>query len=241
MYSFVLLTGGSAGIGQATALAFAPLSHVVVSVDIQPPADPTIYPKNVHFFQGDLGDYEQISPLLDTIMDQFGTPDVLVANAGILGPRRALEKYTLHDFQQVLNVNITGVWASMQAVIPRMKADRKGSIVITASVAGHVGMAGHIAYSASKHAVVGMTKTAALELARYNIRVNAVCPGFTETHMLAQAEVDEQYRQGLVQATPQKRFGQPSEIADAICYLASPQASFMTGQSMILDGGLSVQ
>lgn len=241
MHAFVIITGGSSGIGKATALAFAARSKQVVCLDILPPENPADFPSNVQFVSCDMGNYADIQSVFTSVLAQYGAPDVLVANAGILGPRRALEKYEVADFEQVLSVNVTGVWACLQAVIPAMKEKKKGAIVVTASVAGHVGMAGHIAYSASKHAVVGMTKTAALELARVGIRVNAVCPGFTETHMLAQAEVDEAYRQGLIQATPQKRFGQPSEIADAILYLASDQSTFMTGQSMILDGGLSIQ
>jgi 3-oxoacyl-[acyl-carrier protein] reductase len=108
-------------------------------------------------------------------------------------------------------------------------------------VAGHLGMGGHVAYSASKHAVVGMTKTVALEYAKHGIRVNCVCPGFTKTNMLNSADVNDDYKNALLYATPMKRFGEPSEIADAVLYLASSGSSFITGQSLILDGGLSVQ
>jgi NAD(P)-dependent dehydrogenase (short-subunit alcohol dehydrogenase family) len=102
-------------------------------------------------------------------------------------------------------------------------------------------MVGHIAYSASKHAVVGMTKTAGIEYAKYGIRINAVCPGFTQTPMLEGADTDDAYMEALQHATPMKRFGKPEEIASAILYLAADEASFITGQSVILDGGLILQ
>jgi len=120
------------------------------------------------------------------------------------------------DFDKVINVNVKGLWNCMKVALQHFIAQRSGNIVNIASVAGHLGMVGHIAYSASKHAVIGMTKTAGIEYAKHGIRINAVCPGFTQTPMLEGADTDDTYLEALQHATPMKRLGKPEEIADAL-------------------------
>lgn len=162
-------------------------------------------------------------------------------NAGVGGPQKRTDEYTDEDFDQVMNVNVKGVWYGMKASLPYFKERKTGCIVNIASLAGHVVMGGYIAYAASKHAVLGMTKVAAVEFARYGIRINAVCPGFTLTPMFEAVEVHEKFRENLQHAIPMKRFGQPEEIAKTILFLASDEASFTTGQGLIVDGGLGLQ
>lgn len=244
----IVITGGNAGIGAASAQKFAEAGANLALLDIAENLDSTlqealsIFPVTIKYYKCNVANEAEVSATYKQIIADFGGFDVSVNNAGILGTNKRLEKYPSDVFDTVIDINIKGVWYCMKEAIAHfIDTQKQGVIVNTASVAGHVGMTGHIAYSASKHAVVGMTKTAAAEVGKYNIRVNAICPGFTETAMLHTSETDEKYREMLKYATPLKRFGLPNEIADGILYLASNNSTFMTGQSLILDGGLSIQ
>lgn len=244
----VVITGGNAGIGAATVKLFLAQGAKVASIDLAEELSEDIksltseYLTNLTYYSCDVADYQQVATTYKQIIQDFGGIDVTVNNAGILGPRVRSDEYPVDDFAQVIDVNVKGVWYCMKAAVQHFAETKKAGVIVnTASVAGHLGMAGHIAYSASKHAVVGMTKTAAVEYGKFGIRVNAVCPGFTETAMLHGENADDQYRDMLKFATPMKRFGKPEEIAAGILYLASDASSFMNGQSLILDGGLSVQ
>ncbi len=244
----VVVTGGNAGIGAATIKSFLAVGAKVASIDLATNladefADlPAAQLSNLRYYACDVSNFEQVSAVYKQIIADLDGIDVTVNNAGILGPRVRSDEYPVDDFARVIDVNVKGVWYCMKAALQHFAATKKAGVIVnTASVAGHLGMAGHIAYSASKHAVVGMTKTAAVEYGKFGIRVNAVCPGFTETAMLHGDNADDQYRDMLKFATPMKRFGKPEEIADGILYLTSDAASFMNGQSLILDGGLSVQ
>lgn len=244
----VVVTGGNAGIGAATIKSFLAVGAKVASIDLATDlADefanlPAAQFSNLHYYTCDVSNFDQVSAVYKQIITDLSGIDVTVNNAGILGPRVRSDEYPVDDFARVIDVNVKGVWYCMKAALQHFAATKKAGVIVnTASVAGHLGMAGHIAYSASKHAVVGMTKTAAVEYGKFGIRVNAVCPGFTETAMLHSDNADDQYRDMLQFATPMKRFGKPEEIAAGILYLASDTASFMNGQSLILDGGLSVQ
>lgn len=244
----IVITGGNAGIGAAAAHKFAAQDAALALIDIAPLLDKNLEKSllelgcNVNYYPCNVADEDQVEQTYNQIITDFGGFDVSVNNAGILGVRQRLDVYPSDTFDAVIDVNIKGVWYCMkQAAAHFMATQKQGVIVNTASVAGHVGMAGHIAYSASKHAVVGMTKTAAAEFGKQGIRVNAICPGFTETAMLHNADTDEKYRETLKFLTPLRRFGKAEEIADGILYLASDNSTFMTGQSLILDGGLSIQ
>jgi NAD(P)-dependent dehydrogenase (short-subunit alcohol dehydrogenase family) len=243
----VLITGANSGIGFSACLLFAKRKSKILAVDISPEINDDLKLKlkslgvDFQYFQCDVSDSAKVNGLFQVFESDRVVIDILINNAGILGPRKKVVEYSDEDFDNVIDVNVKGVFYFMKAALKVFIAHKKGVIVNTASVAGHFGMVGHIAYSASKHAVMGMTKTAALEVAKYNIRINAVCPGFTQTAMLSSADTEPDYLETLKFVTPMKRFGESSEIASAILFLASDESSFMTGQSIILDGGLSAQ
>lgn len=243
----VLITGANSGIGFAASLQFARQKARVIALDISPEINPDLAKKlsslkaDFTYFSCDVSDQAQVRSVFATILSQSGHLDILVNNAGILGPRKKTEEYPEEDFDKIIDVNVKGVYYFMKETLKHFSERKQGSIVNTASVAGSLGMAGHIAYSASKHAVMGMTKTAAIEYAKSGIRINAVCPGFTQTSMLDHADADPQYKEMIRYSTPMKRFGEADEIAEAILFLASDASSFITGQGIIIDGGLSVQ
>ncbi|AWV97566.1 SDR family NAD(P)-dependent oxidoreductase [Arcticibacterium luteifluviistationis] len=239
----VLITGGNAGIGLETAHKFIAEGAKIVVFDIQAQKSAELEKINgdVHYIQCDVAKSENVKAAFKRAIDTVQKIDILINNAGILGPRVKTEDYPEEDFDRVIDINVKGVFYCMKEAISIFKNIGGGVIVNTASVAGKIGMSRHLAYSASKHAVIGMTKSAAVEYAKQNIRINAVCPGFTETSMLETINEEPEYKQMLRFATPMKRFGKPQEIATAILFLASDESSFMTGQGVVLDGGLSVQ
>ncbi len=243
----VLISGSNSGIGFAACLLFAKKKYHILAVDLAETINRELQLKletlnaKFKYHQCDVSKHENVNELFQNFKNANTSIDVLVNNAGILGPRKKTEEYSFEDFDAVIDVNVKGVFYMAKNCISFFLNQGGGIIVNTASVAGHVGMHSHIAYCASKHAVMGMTKTMALEYAKKNIRVNAVCPGFTQTSMLENVDSEKEYIETLKYATPMKRFGEASEIANAIYYLASDESSFMTGQCIILDGGLTAQ
>ncbi len=248
MNQVVLITGGCSGIGQAAAFLFAKEGAKIFLADLSEKLGNEMVEAlekqgaEAAFARIDVTDFDDVERMVEDCINKFGGIDVLVNSAGILGPRTRTDKYPNEDFQQVMNVNVNGVFYAMKAVLPHFLSKKSGSIVNLASVAGILGFANYVAYDASKHAVIGMTKTAALEFAKHGIRINAVCPAFTSTPMMDSALMndDSNYFEALQNAIPMRRFAQPDEIAKAIVYAASPAASFMTGHSLVLDGGLVV-
>jgi len=242
----VLITGGCSGIGRAAAFKFAQEGAKVFLADLSEKAGDDLVEElgkigaEAAFARIDVTDAEDVERMVAECIQRFGEIHVLVNSAGILGPRARTERYPAEEFKKVLEVNVMGLFYCMQAVLPHFLSKKSGNIVNLASVAGLNGFAGHIGYSASKHAVVGMTRSAAVEYAKHGIRINAVCPSFTLTPMLETAMVndDTNYLDALQNAIPMKRFGKPEEIADAIVYAASSASSFMTGHTLVLDGGL---
>ncbi len=242
----VLITGGCSGIGRAAAFKFAQEGAKVFLADLSEKAGDDLVEElektgaEVAFARIDVTDAEDVERMIAECLQRFGGIHVLVNSAGILGPRARTDRYPTEEFKKVLEVNVIGLFNCMQAVLPHFLSKKSGNIVNLASVAGLNGFAGHIGYSASKHAVVGMTRSAAVEYAKHGIRINAVCPSFTLTPMLESAMVndDTNYLDALQNAIPMKRFGKPEEIADAIVYAASSASSFMTGHTLVLDGGL---
>ena len=243
----VIITGGNSGIGKAAAILFAKEGAKVVIADLSESLDTHLAEEiektagEISFMRVDVTKLSDVEQLIGQTIAQKGRLDILVNSAGLLGPRIRTEKYPEEAFDKIIDVNVKGLWNCMKVALKHFVEKKSGNIVNLASVAGHLGMVGHIAYSASKHAVVGMTKTTAIEFAKHGIRINAVCPGFTQTPMLEGADTDYAYLDALQQATPMKRFGKPEEIASAILYLAADESSFITGQSVILDGGLILQ
>jgi NAD(P)-dependent dehydrogenase (short-subunit alcohol dehydrogenase family) len=169
-------------------------------------------------------------------VERFGSIDVFFNNAGVLGALKPLVDYPEETFDRVIAVNLKAVWLGMKVIAPLMRARGGGAIVNTASIAGLRGSPNIIAYTASKHAVVGMTRAAALELARHKIRVNAVCPAPIETPMTRELETDVK-RERLIATIPMRRYGEPQEVASLVAFLASSDAEYITGAIYTVDGG----
>ena len=235
-----IVTGAARGMGEATARRLAEHGARVVLTDVQADVGRAVADElgdAAIFVAHDVSSEESWGGVIAASLDAFGRIDALVNNAGISRAHKLID--TEPDlFDQVVAVNQRGVYLGMRAVVEPMRAVGGGSIVNLASVAGLRGTSTLFAYSATKWAVRGMTKSAALELARFQIRVNAVCPGVIDTPM--NADNPPGMNDVLVKTTPLRRMGQAAEIADAVLYLVSPSASFVTGTELVVDGGMSI-
>jgi NAD(P)-dependent dehydrogenase (short-subunit alcohol dehydrogenase family) len=243
-----LITGGASGIGRATALTFAREGAKLIIADMNEEGGQ----QTVHlitekggkaiFVQTDVTQATAVEALISKAVETYGRLDCAHNNAGISGGGRALTaEYAEDMWHQVIAVNLTGVWLCMRYAIPQMLSQGSGAIVNTASVAGLIGARGLAAYVASKHGVVGLTKTAALEYAQQGIRVNCVCPGVIHTPMTARGLSDPERRARIVASEPMGRVGTPEEVAEAVVWLCSDAASFVTGHTMTVDGGYVAQ
>ncbi len=190
----------------------------------------------------DVTQYEEVNLLIKSVVEEFGFLDILVNNAGIGGEhQKKTADHTMEDWHNVIAVNQTGVFYGMKIALQQMTKQGHGNIINIASLAGLKASGYNLSYSASKFAVVGMTKSAALEYAHKNIRINAVCPGYTNSALLdkllsARPDMEER----LKRVIPMNRFGEASEIAEAIAWLASDNSKYITGQTITLDGGTSL-
>lgn len=241
-----LITGAGSGIGRATALAFGAAGAAVVVSDVhETGGQETValveQAEGEAFFVGaDVSRPDEVAALVDETVRRFGRLDIAVNNAGIGGAWARTADYPLEDWARVLAVNLSGVFYCMQQELRQMSAQGGGAIVNVASIAGQRALANAPAYTASKHGVIGLTRTAAQEYARQNIRVNAVCPVFTRTPLFeGMIEGNDRLAERLMQNIPARRFGEPQEIADAILWLCSDAAGFVTGQALNVDGGLT--
>ena len=241
------ITGAGSGIGRATALAFARAGASVVVSDVNQTSGSTVVSEihqgggNALFVACDVAVPTQIEAAIRHTVDVYGKLDIGINNAGIGGKYGHFTEQTQSDFDQIMAVNVGGVFYGMQYQIQQMLTQPEGGrIVNVSSIAGVRGMPMGAPYSASKHAVIGLTKTAALEYARQRIRVNAVCPVYTHSAMvdelIQQAPAMEERMRRMI---PMGRFGQPEEIAQAILWLCSAENAFVTGQALQLDGGLT--
>jgi NAD(P)-dependent dehydrogenase (short-subunit alcohol dehydrogenase family) len=239
-----LVTGGSFGIGQAAAVAFARHGAKVVVADWMEDKDQETLKqiKNIGgesiFVSCDVSKIDQVKAMIDKTVKHFGRLDFAFNNAGIEGIMAPSHECTEENWDKTVAINLKGVWMCMKYEIPLMLKQGKGAIVNCASIAGLVGFPGLPAYVATKHGVVGLTKTAALENAKQNVRVNAVCPGVIKTSMIDRITgkdkvVEKQY----TDMEPVGRMGQPTEVAEAVVWLCSDEASFVTGHAMTVDGG----
>jgi len=239
-----IVTGASSGIGCAAAAAFAAEGASVVVADLLGDRGRDVVARleadgtSAAFVETDVSDPASVERMVGEAISRFGRLDYAFNNAGIEGEQAPTSDCSIDNWTRTLAVNLTGVWLCMRAEIPQMLAAGGGVIVNNASVAGLVGFAGIPAYTASKHGVVGLTKTAALEYATQNLRINAVCPGVIQTEMIDRFTHGEPQVQAALLATePVGRLGLPSEIADAVVWLCSERASFVTGQAIAVDGG----
>ncbi len=240
----VLITGAGSGIGKAAALAFAEAGAKIAVSDINEDGGRGTVEEikraggTAFFKKCNVANYRAVVELVDETVSQFGRLDIALNNAGIGGNRVPTSNYDISEWDQVIAINQTGVFYCMREELKIMSKQGSGCIVNVSSIAGMRALPMTIAYTASKHAVIGMTKTAALEYARYGIRVNAVCPVFTETPMVA-ALVGEQkdLADKLVKTIPMRRFGQVEDIVNGIFWLCDEKSSFVTGQSLAIDGG----
>jgi NAD(P)-dependent dehydrogenase (short-subunit alcohol dehydrogenase family) len=240
-----LVTGGSAGIGRATALAFAREGARVVVADVADAGgEETVRlirdaGGEAVYVHADVSRPHEVEAMVGRAVDAFDRLDYAFNNAGIEGEPAATAECSEENWDRVLGINLRGVWLCMRYQIPQMLRQGGGAIVNCSSVAGLVGFAGSPAYVASKHGVVGLTKTAALDYATQGIRVNAVCPGVIRTAMIERyTHGDSEAAAQLTAMQPVGRMGTPEEIADAVLWLCSDGASFVTGQAIAVDGGL---
>ena len=239
----VLITGALAGIGRATALAFArDGARLVVSGRNQEAGDALAAElrglgADALFLRADVRHDADVRSLVDQTVERFGRLDAAVNNAGTEGTPGPVVDQTAESYAATFDTNVLGVLLSMKHELRVMTAQGAGSIVNVSSAYGKVGAAGASVYVASKHAVEGLTKTAALEGAPLGIRVNAVAPGPVETEMLARLTGGGERKAALVAGVPMKRAGTPDEIAQAIVWLASEHAGFLTGQVIDVNGG----
>ena len=243
-----LVTGGGSGIGRATALTFAREgARVVVSDVVAEAGQETVRliaeaGGEARFVAADVSRAAEVEALVAGCIDAYGRLDCAHNNAGIEGPGAQTVDYDEAAWERVIAINLTGVWLCMKYEIPAMLKHGGGAIVNTSSAAGLLGFRGGSAYVASKHGVLGLTKTAALEYAKAGLRVNAVCPGAIDTPMMGRITGHRPQRaERMAASEPVGRMGSPQEIAEAVVWLCSDAASFVTGHAMSVDGGLVVQ
>jgi NAD(P)-dependent dehydrogenase (short-subunit alcohol dehydrogenase family) len=246
-----LVTGAAGGIGRASALAFAQAGAQVVVADIDEPGseETTQLVRQAGgeaiAIRADVTKAVEIEALVRQAVAVFGRIDYAHNNAGIayatIQEMALTADHSEAVFDQILAVNLKGVWLCMKYELPRMVTQGGGAIVNTSSVLGLVGGKGLAAYVASKHGVAGLTKTAALEYARHNIRVNAVCPGVVRTAMVEPIFANPKYEQGWINSQAIRRAADPAEVANAVVWLCSDAASFVTGHMMAVDGGQIAQ
>ena len=236
-----VVTGGAQGIGQAIATTLAQVGSDVVVADLDANrCEETVarvqeLGRKAMAISVNVGDWDQVKGMIDRVQKDWERIDILVNNAGITRDGLLL-RMKEEDWQSVLRVNLTGTFFCVKAVLPTMSRQRSGRIVNIASIVGAIGNIGQANYAASKAAVIGLTKTVAREYASRNITVNAVAPGFIDTAMTQ--DLSAETKEALLNQIPLKRLGQPSDIADAVSFLCSEKAGYITGHVLHVNGGM---
>ncbi len=239
-----IVTGGGSGIGRATSLAFASEGAKVVVADVVAKGgeETTRMIRDAHgeaiFVKVDVSNAEQVKAMVDKTIEVFGRLDCAANNAGISPAPISISRCTEESWDSVIDINLKGVFLCMKFEVPRMLKGDGGSIVNTASMVGLVGDGGHPAYAASKHGVVGLTKTVAIMYGKAGIRVNAVCPGVIRTPMSEKSFAEHPELKAMsIAMAPMDRFAEAEEVARAIVWLCTNDASFITGHALPVDGG----
>lgn len=242
-----IVTGGAAGIGKATAQKFAQEGAKVVICDVNEEAGKALVVElgnDASFYKVNVTNRQEVQAWIDDVVTKYGRIDVLINNAGVTRDGQFVKfkdgelvgQMSEEAFDLVVNVNLKGVFNCTQAVTPTMIKQGGGVIVSASSVVGLYGNFGQTNYAATKFGVIGMTKTWARELGKYQIRVNAVCPGFILTEMVL--KMPEEVLAGMAKSTPLKRLGKPEDIANVYCWLASDEAAYVHGAVISVDGGI---
>lgn len=244
----IIITGGTSGIGKASAIKLAENgANIIISgrdVDKGQAVINEINNTNTNckFIQCDVTNKNEVTNFINASISHFGTIDCLFNNAGIDGEIAAFAESTEENWGQVINTNLNGVWYCMKSIIDHMLSNGKGNILNMASTSGLVGNGfGMSAYAASKFAIVGLTKSVALECAKQNIRINAICPAFVETPMIdAICNKNPKLKRRFEACQPIGRMAKPEEIANSVAFLLSDESSFITGTAYVVDGGLTI-
>jgi NAD(P)-dependent dehydrogenase (short-subunit alcohol dehydrogenase family) len=243
--SVVLITGALTGIGRAAAVSFAKAGHRLVVSGRKPDAGQALVSElrslgaEAEFIQADVRKEDDVRRLLDRTVERFGRLDVAVNNAGTEGRPGSISDQTAESYAATFDTNVLGVLLSMKHEVRVMQGQGSGSIINISSTYGHEGAAGASVYVGSKHAVEGITKSVALEAVKSGIRVNAVAPGPIDTGMLTRFTGTPENKAALTTTVPMNRLGRSEEIAEAIVFIASEEASFITGHVLNVDGGKS--
>lgn len=235
-----IITGGARGIGRAIVEVFSKEGATVLIWDVVDAGEETAkdlqgqgYP--VEFYRVDVSNAQEVQDTVDVIMNKYGRIDILGNNAGILRDKSFL-KMSHVEWQQVIDVNLTGVFNCTKAVAPAMKEAGYGRIITTSSIVGITGAFGQTNYSAAKGGIIAMTKSWAKELGRHGITANAIAPGFIKTAMTD--SIPDEIRQAGINQIPVKRIGEPEDIAYGYLYLASEEAGFVSGHTLSINGGV---
>lgn len=243
-----LVTGGGSGIGRATCIALANEGASVAVADLNPETGNITldHLKNMGakalYIESDVSSANSVKEMINITIQKLGGLDCAVNNAGIQGELTSTSDCSEENWNNIISVNLTGVWLCMKHEIIHMLKYKSGTIVNVASSFGMVGSPNMPAYSASKHGVLGLTKTAALECAQAGIRINAVCPGTVKTPLVDNLLKEQpDLMESIIQRLPMKRLGKPEEIGSSIAWLCSDKSTFATGMVMPIDGGLTTQ
>ena len=241
-----LVTGAASGMGLATAEAFAAAGAAVALLDLNEQAVRKLADRLVA--EGhkaipiacDVTDEAQVKRMVEQTVSAFGRLDAAFNNAGVQSPAMEMADAGREEFDRVMAINLRGVWSCMKYELRRMRAQGSGAIVNCSSIGGLIGLPGRATYHASKHGVIGLTRSAALEYAAKGIRINAVCPGTIDTPMVAEMLAKEpEAMKEILRDQPIGRLGRPEEIASAVLWLCSPGASFVIGHALAVDGGFT--